>query len=294
MTQKFSTAWNRIVKSKSGGKEVARVNGTDETPIGILPTVGVRPNRSGVIHLSKSLNTCVSLSDQHIPFQDKRVERQVFRFLKEYQPDTIVLNGDLVDFYSVSSFLKDPKRVHSLQDEIDGATLYIKTIRSICPNATLHYNMGNHEERLKRYLLSNAKALEGLEALKFENLFKLSEFEVKYHLTGFKLNREFLVTHGTRISKHSGGTARMEFESNLCSGVSGHTHRVGRYDVVGGSKSYTWVEQGCLCDMNPEYINHKPNWQQGFALIDYGKHSFHIREQRILDRKLVVDGVSYA
>lgn len=289
MTSNWTNTWKKIVSAKPldpNVGEVEKVNGTET--IGPVVTKALRPPNA------KRICTAVSLSDQHIPFQDKAVERQIFAWLKDYQPDTIIINGDLVDFYSISSFLKDPKRKETLQDEINQAIIYISRLRATCPNATLHYNLGNHENRLKRYLLSNAKALDSLDALKFPNLLKLRDNDVLLHEQGLKLNRNLLITHGTRISKHSGSTARAEFETHLSSGVSGHTHRVGRYDVVGTGGSFTWVEQGCLCDMDPEYMDHKPNWQQGFALIEYGAHKFSIREQRIFDRKLVIDGKSYA
>jgi predicted phosphodiesterase len=246
-------------------------------------------------HASSFTKLAVSLSDQHIPFQDKRIEKQTLSMLRNLQPDVIILNGDVVDFYSVSSFLKDPARKLTLQDELDQTKVYVAKVRAACPNADIRYTTGNHETRLTRYLLSNAKALSGLRCLNLGELLDLGGQEVKLHGTeGFRLNRNLIVTHGSRISRHAGSTARMEFDAHLMSGVSGHTHRVGRYDVSGAGGEYSWIEQGCLCQLEADYITGVPNWQNGLAIIEYSAHRFLTREVRIIDRKLILDGFDYS
>ena len=255
--------------------------------------VGIPDTPSGVASRPDGTKFAVSLSDLHVPHHDKKVLAQIYKYLEHARPDVVIVNGDLVDFYSISSFLKDPSRKETLQEEIDEAVDILRKLRELCPE--VHYNMGNHEDRLRRYLLGNAKALTCLRDLQFESLFKLEELDVQYHDTaGFRLNRDLVVTHGARVSRHAGATARMEFDRHLMSGMSGHTHRVGRYDVTGLGGDFSWVEQGCLCDTNPEYVTGKPNWQQGFGIIYYRSRWFDMREIRIHNRRLVVDGVDYS
>jgi predicted phosphodiesterase len=215
--------------------------------------------------------------------------------LADLQPDTVILNGDVVDFYSISSFLKDPARKLGLQDELDQTKVYLAKVRAAVPDAEIRYTTGNHETRLTRYLLSNAKALSGLRCLDLGELLDLPTQDIRLHGTeGFKLNRNLVITHGSRISRHAGSTARMEFDAHLMSGVSGHTHRVGRYDVSGLGGNYSWIEQGCLCQLEADYITGVPNWQQGFAIIEYSAHRFATREIRIVDHRVIVDGRDYS
>ena len=63
--------------------------------------------------------TTVVLNDLHGQFIDKVAFALALGFIKRQQPDNVVLNGDIVDFYKISNFDKDPLRLESLQDELD-------------------------------------------------------------------------------------------------------------------------------------------------------------------------------
>jgi len=45
------------------------------------------------------------------------------------EPDTIFINGDLVDFYAISRFNKDPERELKLQEELDEAVNVLRQIK---------------------------------------------------------------------------------------------------------------------------------------------------------------------
>ena len=84
--------------------------------------------------------------------------------------------------------------------------------------------------------------------------------------------------HGSRVSKHSGQSARMALESDMHqrSVLIGHSHRQGVYMARGPRLLVGGWEVGCLCDLNPEYMRH-PNWQQGLAFVTTGTgHSFTV------------------
>jgi predicted phosphodiesterase len=241
-----------------------------------------------------SRKLAVMLNDIHFPYEDKKALRKVMKMVKDLQPDHVILNGDIVDFYTISSFSKDPSRTLSLQDELNSTKDFLGELRDACPDARISYTIGNHEDRLTRYLRSNAKALESLDALKLESLLGLDDYGIRmYGAEGFKLNRESIVLHGGRVSKHAGGTARMEFERHLISGFSGHCHRAGRHDVVGHSKSFFWIEGGCLCELNPEYIEGRPNWQHAVTLIEYTNDRTFPELITLHEGRLVVRGVEY-
>ena len=63
----------------------------------------------------------VVISDLHIPYQDRPVVRLLLRFLAEQQPYAIHILGDLIDFYAISRFERDPVRATGLQAELDAA-----------------------------------------------------------------------------------------------------------------------------------------------------------------------------
>lgn len=275
--QDFSAAWEKIKPSVSDEQSV------------LLPE-GHR------FHVLKGTNRklAIVINDTHFPHADKNAITKVLAMVKAMQPDTIILNGDIIDFYNISSFSKDPSRKETLQDELDSARAFLTTLRAAAPNARICFTIGNHEDRLRRYLRSNAKALESLNALKLESLLGLTDLDIRmYPAEGFKLNRNCVVMHGDRVSKHAGGTARMQFERHLISGLSGHTHRAGRYDVVGHSQSFFWIEGGCLCELNPEYIEGRPNWQHAVTLVEYTDHLVHPELVTFVGDRLIVRGVEF-
>lgn len=250
-------------------------------------------HRFHVVNTS-SRKLAIVLNDIHFPFHDTNVLAKILRVIEYLQPDHVILNGDIIDNYSLSSFLKDPARTTTLGEELKLCERFLTDIREMLPDCEISYTEGNHEDRLRRYLRSNAKALEHLDCLKFENLLGLDKLGVSYYgAEGFMLNPGFLVVHGGRVAKHAGMTAKDEFYHRLVDGISGHTHRFGRFNVTGHNGTNFWVENGCLCDLNPEYISGRPNWQHGFTLLEYDRNRVWDRMVRIEDGVVNIDGVVF-
>ena len=71
----------------------------------------------------------IQLTDMHIPFHDRRSLEAVFKFMEDFKPHQIVLTGDILDFYKLSRFDKDPARLTTIQDEIDMAYPILKKLK---------------------------------------------------------------------------------------------------------------------------------------------------------------------
>lgn len=228
-------------------------------------------------------NKFIVISDIHYPYHDTKAIKCVLDFIKDKDIDTIILNGDILDFYDVSSFDKDPDRVNSLQKEIDMSTKFFKKLRTIKPDARIVFIKGNHEYRLERYLKKHPE-LYSLDALKLPNLLDLKKYNIEYSDKGIKLGN-LKIIHGDMVRKFSGYTARGELEKHDSSGISSHTHRGGVYYYKTPERYLAWFESFCLCDLNPEYIN-EPNWQQGFLYGYIEKDSFAVTPMPIVDGKI--------
>ena len=228
-------------------------------------------------------NKFVVLRDILFPYQDDKALKAVYKFLEQHPVDTIILNGDILDFYDVSSFDKDPERVNSLQKEIDLAQKFFKKLRQLAPNARIVFIKGNHCSRLERYLKKHPE-LYSLDALKLPNLLELDKFNIEYKDKGFKLG-SLKIIHGTIVRKYAGYTARAEMEKHDCSGISGHVHRLSCYYYRTPERYLAWYESGCLCDLNPEYVDN-PNWNQGFLYGYVDKDSFAVTPIPIVDGKI--------
>lgn len=206
------------------------------------------------------------LNDWHIPYHDKRALAVAFNFVEETEPDTIVID-EVVDFYALSKFSKDPKRRLMLQNELDTAQEWLWRLRKRFPNSEIIMLESNHDRRLVKYLSSQAQELAYLRCLNFSHLLGLDGMRVRYE-NNF-IYKKVLFKHGDIVRKDSAMTAKAEFVKEGMAGCSGHTHRAGVfYQTLRGGK-YSWVECGCLCTLKPDYVEGTANWQQGIGLFTF-------------------------
>src|ERR1035437_2451639 len=208
----------------------------------------------------------VVLTDWHVPFEDSAVLELELAFCRDEQPKIIVFY-ELHDFYAVSKYDKDPNRKFDLQDEIDTVNRWMHRFRVACPKSRFILLDSNHLNRLKRFLWAEAPALESLRALKLPKLLELERFGIEFKETF--VYKKVLFKHGNIVRKYSSYSARSEFEKEGMSGSSGHTHRLGMYFHRLRGGEYVWVETGCGCDLNAEYIEGIANWQHGFAVFTF-------------------------
>ena len=246
-------------------------------------------------------------SDIQYPYLDKPCDEAVNELISDWQPDIAVLNGDGIDFPTISHFEKDD-RMSKFSDDVAGYKEYLqKKDRLIGKKAQKHYNAGNHEDRLRKYMNEKASELVGLEELEIPNVLGVREMGWGYtpyydpmdksSAPGLDING-LLVTHGYNVSKHSGQSARASFEKFGGSGVMGHTHRLGAYYHTNYRGNYVWLEAGCLCVLNPFYTV-SPDWQNGIVAgyiypDEHKKESrFDIRQVPIVHGKMVFEGKRY-
>ncbi len=209
------------------------------------------------------------ITDEHYPFQDERAREVALEIVREFSPNEMIVGSDGLDFYSLSSFDKDPQvlKANGLQKVIDGWVTGQKEWTSVAPGAIKRFIPGNHENRYFKYLWRNPELCE-LDALKLSSILKFdvcgipgeTEEEVVYH-------NMLSVRHGDLVRKNSGATAlgEMDRDKYAISTLTGHTHRGGTaYATVRGQ--IRQAQEGfCLCGLEPKYVR-APNWQQGIVL----------------------------
>lgn len=234
--------------------------------------------------------------DIHAPFHDKKAIKALVAFAKWYKPDVVIYMGDLVDFYAISRFVKDPNRTLKLQEELDSAVGVLKQIDTAINGSQKYFLKGNHEARLQKYLWTDAPAIANLRTMRLDRLLKLEELGIKYLEQGRMKFRGMIVKHGDLVRKFAGYTAKGEFDATGMSGVSCHTHRLGVYRVSNEAGDFMWVESGCLCRLDAEYMGGKrPNWQQGFPIGFYkaGSRRFNVETVPIINGKAMYGGSEF-
>jgi hypothetical protein len=219
--------------------------------------------------------------------------RTALAFVRVFQPSHVFLIGDVLDAYQVSTFDKDPERRFQLQDDIDAAYGVLKQIRKAAPQAIIYYLKGNHEHRMQKYLWRQAPELSGLRSLSLPKLLSLDDLKIKWVEEGSMMFHGFLVKHGNIVRSRSGYTATGEMEKAGVSGVSGHTHRLSQIFKRNYGGMFTWVECGCLCQLQPEYADGAlMDWGHGLAVGHFAKESkrFNINPYPIIKGTLLYDG----
>lgn len=239
-------------------------------------------------HLEKS----VVIGDLHIPYTSVPAVKKTLQFIQYFKPDIIFINGDLIDCLDISRFDKPLERHMTLSEEIEEANYFLLQLRSLMPKSRIIYIFGNHEFRLQSYIAKNARELYGLKGLTLEEQLGTKELDIDVYNNGTKENYfqygKLLIGHFDRVNKHSGMTAKNLLEDKGMSVIQGHTHRMGSsYKRDYDSQKGAW-EGGCLCDLNPRYVN-MPNWTTGFLTVHKDKKSdqFKVTPVEIIDNRII-------
>jgi predicted phosphodiesterase len=240
-------------------------------------------------HKEKNKQRIVQINDLHIPYHDKKTIEVFLKFLRDVKIDKLVIAGDLLDFYELSTFDKDPMRKYNIQDEIDQCYEILKELKKYCPE--IHFIKGNHEDRLRRFLWKNP-SLASIKVLELSKLLNMDTLGIEYHDFEY-IFRRFRFTHGSIVRQDSGATAKAELLKYGSSMSSGHTHRLSMFIKTDARGTVGAYEGGCMCNLNPEYIQGVPNWQQGFLVFDFDGDRFFCQVVPILDHKFIFGKKKY-
>jgi predicted phosphodiesterase len=208
----------------------------------------------------------VIVSDLHYPFHDQRIWGAVTRFIDDFNPNVLVWNGDVSDVYSLSVFNKNPLREFTFAQETNSFKGFLTAHRERWNDAEQYYIYGNHEDRWDFHIARHTPELAGL--ISFSRAIGMDDLHISTIPYGGLLNYlGFAITHGSRISSLPSGTARAHAISVGGSGVVGHSHRVGCYSFTDLRGQHAWLESGCLCRLDPDWVKQRPtNWQHGFVI----------------------------
>lgn len=289
--QKFK----ELVTQGWGRRRLAEVFGTTEWQVRKLleePTaVPVPPSQL------KFPAKIAAMGDLHIPYQSRPAVELALKFLKDYRPDYLVLMGDIIDFYGVSRFLKEPARAFTIQQDLDQTVEFLEQVRRALPGTSIYYVEGNHSQRLCKSILSKLPELYYLRNITLPALLDLTRLEIQLIPYNIELNLgPISFIHGDTARKHAGRTAHALFEHSEKNLVVGHVHRLAAVWKRVGSREQVGIEAGHLCDpVQQEYVRN-PDWQQGFVIFKaYDPIDFHFELVKINDgRRLVTSNKIYA
>ena len=233
------------------------------------------------------------ISDLHIPYHDLEAITTALEYGEANNMDSIIINGDLIDFYKASRFIKDPTR-RNLIYEMEMTQEFFDMLRSAFPDIQIYYKLGNHEERWEMYLKSKAPEIFGDEYYDIQTRLGLTDWNI--HFVGGKQIIKYgklNVIHGHEFGQsffNPVNPARGMFLRAKCSTLAGHNHQTSSHheNNLNGDSMATF-STGCLCHMEPEYAPYAfTKWNHGAAFITKNEAgTFHVDNFRIIDGKIV-------
>jgi predicted phosphodiesterase len=230
----------------------------------------------------------VFLSDVHFPFHDVRAWELTLKIIKAVKPELVWIGGDFNDFYAVSRFDKSPARKLRLQEEIDAGISGLRALRRAAgKNARIVWQLGNHEERLLKYLWGKAPELAELRCLSFPELFSLKSLQIEF-ISDYRAQSVGALWHlhgdkapGGNVNPARGKMAQMH--DNI---IFGHHHKFQveyQRDLNGCARGA--FANGCLCGLEPEFSPYN-DWSQGCTVVRYTKGGlFHVDQLVYFEHK---------
>ena len=232
----------------------------------------------------------LSISDLHTPYN-----LSIDTFIDYINKvDILVLNGDIVDNFSLSKFPKN-YRISVMEEIIQGRQYIIDLINYIHPKKVIVID-GNHEKRFGAYLAKNLdsdilelmpdSSMDLIVEAGFNHYNKQTKSKTYYEpLKNVFDNVEIIYiadwkckigqTYFIHPSAYSGGMLKttekavnyfFRIDRNFDTIVMAHVHKLGSY-IQGNIYMY---EQGCCCDIDKlDYANGKLQYpqQKGFIYV---------------------------
>jgi predicted phosphodiesterase len=235
--------------------------------------------------------TYAILSDVHFPYQDNQALTTSLTFMSKMDKlNGIVLNGDILDFYQLSRYEKDPKaRRFSQELEIGRQFLAMLNKEFDVP---IYYKIGNHEERYEAYLRIKAPELLDIEDFRLDVLLRFGEHNChlitdKRPIKAGKLN----IMHGHEFGRSvfsPVNPARGYYMRAKANVICGHNHQTSEHTEpdMNGKVTTTW-SMGALCNLRPAYMPYN-KWNHGFAEVEIDKDGgFYLNNYRIVNGKIL-------
>lgn len=241
--------------------------------------------------LPKECNDILIINDIHLPYHSITALNVALKYGFEKKVNTILINGDLIDFYTISRFQKDPRK-RNLANEIKTTRDFLAVLRKIFPKAKIFFKLGNHDVRWEHYLIEKAPDLLGLDEFNLESILRLSDHDI----TMIPDKQIVHIGKLTALHGHELGTSIMS-PVNIARGlylkakdnaICGHHHQTSEHTEPNiNGKVVTCWSVACLSELHPDYapIN---KYTHGFAHVKVvdEEGNFEVTNMRIINGKL--------
>lgn len=212
------------------------------------------------------------ISDLHLPHHDENAVTWALQRLREYKPDVVVVNGDLLEGDAASRWPNEND--HDLADEYDAVGYVVKEIEAAVPGAEYVWTWGNHDantqakNRIPRKLRRVTDIHRHVpELLKWKTLPYINTPRCVYSIGQVRF------FHGFSAAMNSDAMEGLAFGREFGLTVRGHTHRPTQQiqRVMRGRLGlrYWYANTGCLMQIDPPptYVERSNTQSWGQAML---------------------------
>lgn len=215
-------------------------------------------------------NGCVLIgSDAHIwPGEPSTAMRGFIHMIRELKPSVVILNGDVLDFASIS---RHPpigwESRPDVQDEIEAAQEILHMIERAMPrNAEKVWTLGNHDGRFETMIATRAPELAKVAGVHLQDHFPLWT-----PCWSVWINNDVVVKHRFKGGIHAAHNNAVSSGKTM---VTGHLHSLKVTPWTDYTGTRFGVDSGCLADTNHkafvDYTEDNPkNWRSGFVVLTF-------------------------
>ena len=233
----------------------------------------------------------VFISDIHIPYEDKKsldMAMEIIKDMKLSDKDNIIIGGDLLDYYPLSTF-SPALTASNIEIELFEGVEFLNKLRKLAPKSNIFFFEGNHEQRMQKKILACCAALAPFLAnrLHMHQILEFKKFKIRNVSTPFTLNKKLFYMHGHEkrgfsTPQHIANVNLKYYNRNI---IFGHHHRFDMTlatqldgSILGG------FANGCLADLSrmPGGL-YSPfdNTQRGLSVVHEKSNGFFTVNQHI-------------
>lgn len=226
------------------------------------------------------------ISDMHIPFHSEVALDAAVSHLKQEKIKCLLINGDGLDFYSLSRWEKRPSK-RNFPAELKEGRLLLQWLRQEFPKIPIIYKLGNHEERWEKWLWEHAPEISEEPEMGFESWLHCDKYKIEV------VGDQRIIMVGNLPVLHGHELGRSVFNPvNPARGAylrAQHTILISHHHQTSGHadtnlfhhETFVW-SIGCLCELTPTYMKVNRH-NHGFAVVELMKNGdFNVSNLRVL------------
>ena len=241
--------------------------------------------------LPKTATDILLLSDIHIPYHNIEALTLALQYGMQHNVNTIILNGDLIDFYAISRFEKDPRK-RDLAHEVNTCREFLTILRKLFPTQEIYFKCGNHDVRFEHYIMRQAPDLLGLGEYNLETLLKLEQHRITFIPDKQIIHAgQLTILHGHELGKSvfsPVNVARSLYMKAKDNAICGHHHQTSEHTEPSiNGKVVTCWSVACLSELSPDYHPVGNKYTHGFAHIKVEPSGdFEVQNLRIIKGRI--------